>query len=474
MSTLSYTRLNAALRLCSWAGEALQQSPDEVERRVQERTAELASVNEALRRELAERARAEEQLKAECAQLEAQLLQAQKMEIVGQLASGAAHDFNNLLMVILGYADLLLLRLDASSPMRKSLEEIKRASNRAAALTRQLLTFSRKQVLHPQVLDLNTVMTDIDKMLRRLIDEQITLITVPDSALDRVKADPGQIEQVIMNLVVNARDAMPEGGVLTIETANVELDQEYARWHANVQPGPYVMLAVSDTGCGMDEATQARIFEPFFTTKEPGKGTGLGLSTVASIIKQSGGCVWVYSEVGRGTTFKIYLPRVEEAVEVRSKDDSSSAVPRGTETVLVVEDDSLVRELAVQILQEQGYTVLEASNGREALLTGQEHVGSGIDLLLTDLVMPQMSGREVAEYLACVHPNIRILYMSGYTDRTIIQHNILEAGTSLLQKPFTPNVMIRKVREVLDAPLGNKDTYPSEHQRSLLRWPAER
>jgi PAS domain S-box-containing protein len=384
-------------------------------------------------------------------QLEEQLRQSQKLEAVGQLAGGVAHDFNNLLTVITGYSDLTLRRLDNKSPFRSSLEEIKKAGERAASLTRQLLAFSRKQVLQPKVLKLNAIVADIDKMLRRLIGEDIDALTLLEPSLGQVKADPGQIEQVILNLAVNARDAMPQGGKLTIETANVYLDDQYARGHTTIQPGRYVMLSVSDTGCGIDAETQARMFEPFFTTKEQGKGTGLGLSTVYGIVKQSGGHLWVYSEVGKGTTFKIYLPRVDEVIESDEARDTLAELPQGRETVLLTEDEEQVRQMIRMILEMSGYCVLEASDGEEALAIYKQHEGE-IDLVMTDVVMPQMSGRELAQSLEVLHPGIKVLYMSGYTDDAIVRHGLLDQEIAFLQKPFTPDVLIRKVREVLDVP----------------------
>ncbi|MBI4484232.1 MAG: PAS domain S-box protein [Acidobacteria bacterium] len=382
-------------------------------------------------------------------QLEEQLRQAQKMEAIGQLAGGVAHDFNNLLTVINGYAHLLLARLPEGDAMRKSLDEIKKAGERAASLTRQLLAFSRKQVLEPKVLDLNVIVGDTDKMLRRLIGEDIELVSVLAPGLGRVKADPGQIEQVIMNLAVNARDAMPQGGQLTIETADVELDEAYARQHVAVRPGPYVLLAVSDNGCGMDGKILSHIFEPFFTTKE--KGTGMGLATVYGIVKQSGGNIWVYSEPGQGTTFKIYLPRVEESVEVARPAEPPRGTPEGSEIVLLAEDEEPVRKLVRQTLEMNGYTVLEARHGPEALQICERHAGS-IHLIVTDVIMPEMSGRELAYRLTQLRPGIKVLYLSGYTSDAIVHHGVLDQGVAFLQKPFTPDALARKVREVLDAP----------------------
>ena len=382
--------------------------------------------------------------------LEAQLLQAQKMEAVGQLAGGVAHDFNNLLTVILGSADLLLDTLGPDHPEREEAEEIRKAGLRAADLTRQLLAFSRQQVLAPQVLDLNEVVATMDKILRRVIGEDIDLRTVPSRDLRAVRADPGQFEQVVMNLAVNARDAMPSGGKLTIETANVELDEAYAREHAvELKPGHYVMLAVSDTGIGMDVATQARIFEPFFTTKAKGKGTGLGLATVYGIVKQSGGHIWVYSEPGHGTTFKIYLPRVEDAAAPAKATPASIPSLRGSETILLVEDQEEVRRLARRVLEARGYAVLVAASGAEALQVAAAHTGP-IHLLATDVIMPGMSGREVGLRLAPARPETKVLYLSGYADESIVHHGVLEPGIAFLQKPFTAEALGRKVREVLD------------------------
>ncbi|MGO8786710.1 MAG: PAS domain S-box protein [Terriglobia bacterium] len=382
--------------------------------------------------------------------LEDQFRQAQKMEAVGRLAGGIAHDFNNLLTIINGYSEVVLDALNANDPLRCHMEEVKKASDRAARLTRQLLAFGRQQVLAARALDLNALVADVERMLRRLIGEDIELVLVPGAALGTVKADPGQIEQILVNLAVNARDAMPEGGRLVIETANVELDDAYAHSHTVVTPGRYVMLAISDTGFGMDAATQAHIFEPFFTTKESGKGTGLGLSTVYGIVKQSGGYIWVYSEPGAGATFKIYLPSVEEAAESVPVSEARERPFGGSETILLVEDDASVRDLAARILQQQGYKVLESKSPEDALQTA-EHYQAPIALLLTDVVLPNMSGRKVAEHLALLRPSMKVLYMSGYTDDAVVRNGVLEANTAFLQKPFSPASLTRKVREVLDA-----------------------
>jgi two-component system cell cycle sensor histidine kinase/response regulator CckA len=384
-------------------------------------------------------------------QLEEQFHQAQKMEAVGRLAGGVAHDFNNLLTAILGSADLVLDSLTAGVPEREEVEEIRKAALRAADLTRQLLTFSRQQVIVPTVLNPNGVVANMDKLLRRLLGEDVELRAVLASDLGTAKADASQLEQVLLNLAVNARDAMPNGGKLTIETQNVELDQEYVRGHLSAQPGPYVMVAVSDTGVGMDAATQARIFEPFFTTKEKGKGTGLGLATVYGIVKQSGGWIWVYSEPGHGTTFKVYLPRVVEVAAPAAPSPAPPVSVRGSETVLVVEDDEMIRKLVQKVLKANGYTVLVAASGGDAERVAGQHDGP-IHLLMTDVVMPGLNGREVARRLAATRAGIRVLYLSGYTDDAIVHHGVLEPGVAFLQKPFTPAVLGRKVREVLDSP----------------------
>jgi PAS domain S-box-containing protein len=381
-------------------------------------------------------------------ELEAQLLQSQKMEAVGRLAGGVAHDFNNLLGVIIGFGERLLRRLPSAE--RREIGEVLKAAEHAAALTRQLLAFSRRQVLQPRVLDLNSVVGELDAMLRRIIGEDVHLVTVLRSGLGSVKADPGQVQQVIMNLAVNARDAMPKGGSLTIETDNVELDQSYSSTHHAVRPGHYVMLAVTDTGTGMDAATQARIFEPFFTTKEPGKGTGLGLATVFGIVKQSGGNIWVYSEPQRGTTFKVYLPRLDGIAPEASTRAAAPEAARGSETVLLVEDADSLRELGREILEEHGYRVLEARSGVEALQVLGRHAGS-LELVLTDLVMPGMSGVELAGQIKAQRPATKVLYMSGYTDDALGHHGVLEAGMAFVEKPFTIDGLLRKVREVLDS-----------------------
>ena len=380
--------------------------------------------------------------------LEDQLRQAQKMEGIGRLAAGVAHDFNNLLTAIGGRCYLVLNRLTSENPIRREIEIIQGAAERAAKLTHQLLAFSRKQVLEPRVLDLNVTVTGIESLLRRMIREDIEIATALDPAAGRVKADAGQIEQVLLNLGVNAGDAMPQGGRLTLATGNVTLDAAYARTHAEVEPGPYVMLSVSDTGHGMTVEVQAHIFEPFFTTKEVGKGTGLGLATVYGIAKQSGGHITVYSEPGHGTVFKLYLPRVEEAPGTAEPEGPVEITRRGSETVLLVEDDEPLRTLAREILSIQGYTVLDATSPSEALRLADVHPGP-IHLLLTDVVMPQMNGRQVADHLLAARPALKVLFMSGYTDAAIVQHGVLETGTHFLQKPFTPDGLSRKVREVL-------------------------
>jgi PAS domain S-box-containing protein len=378
--------------------------------------------------------------------LEQQLLQSQRMDAVGRLAGGVAHDFNNLLTVINGYCDFALQQIAASDPLRHDIEEIHRAGERAAELTRQLLAFSRRQVLQPKVVDLNAAVAGMGKMLERLIGEHIELATAPGPSLGRIMADPGQLEQVIVNLAVNARDAMPGGGKLLLETRNVELGEAYSEAHPYVEPKPYVMLSVSDTGPGMDAATRAQIFEPFFTTKE--HGTGLGLATVYGIVKQSGGSIEVYSEPGRGTTFKLYFPRTDGDAPAREQRAGAWA-PGGSETVLVAEDEPRLRNLAVEILRRCGYEVLEAADGDEALRVCEGHKGP-IHLVVTDVVMPKRSGRELAEQLALARPRTKVLYMSGYTDDAIVRHGVLEEGVPFIGKPFSPDALARKVRDVLD------------------------
>ena len=391
------------------------------------------------------RRRAEEQ----GARLRNQLEQAQKMDSVGQLAGGIAHDFNNLLTAILGFCELILL--DEKSPHRSELEEIKHAGERAAALTRQLLAFSRKQVFQLELLDLNAVVTSMETMLRRVIGEDVRLTSTLSSEVGRVKADPSQIAQVLLNLAVNARDAMPGGGVLRIETSNADVDGALAEVNAPCSPGGFAVLTVSDTGCGMDPETQRRVFEPFFTTKPKGKGTGLGLATVYGIVKQSGGFVSFSSEPGKGTTFRVHLPCAEETAATKSRSGVYPVPPRGTETILIVEDDDGVRRLACRALELLGYTVLSAESGRLALDLARDHKGK-IDLVLTDVVMPEMSGREVERRLAGTGHAARVLFMSGYADDAVLRHGVLEAGVAFLQKPFTPDALARKVREVLDTP----------------------
>ena len=381
--------------------------------------------------------------------LEDQLIVSQKMEAVGLLAGGVAHDFNNLLGVILGYSDLVLDGLPSDDPRCQQLQQIKKAGMRATSLTRQLLAFSRKQIFQPRVLDINALVTDFNKMLRRMVGEDIDLVNILKPGLGQIKADPGQIEQVIMNLVVNSRDAMPTGGKLIIETANADLDETYCRSHPSVQPGRYVMIAVSDTGSGMDAKTQARIFEPFFTTKELGKGTGLGLATVYGVVKQSEGHIWVYSELGKGTTFKIYFPRIDEPSPSLEIDQGKIEISRGSETILLVEDAESLRQLTCALLKKNGYTVLAAENGKAAIWLA-ERQDRLIHLLLTDVVMPGMSGRELANHLAAKRPDMKVLYMSGYTSDAIAQHGVLESGISFIEKPFSQDALMRKLREVLD------------------------
>jgi two-component system cell cycle sensor histidine kinase/response regulator CckA len=382
--------------------------------------------------------------------LEAQFIEAQKMEVIGQLAGGVAHDFNNILSVIMCYSEVILRDLDSDSPLRKHAEEIQEASQRAAGLTRQLLVFSRKEAVHPVVLDLNEVVQDLDKMLRRLVDENVEMTIVPGEQVGRIKADAGYLGQVLMNLIVNARDAMPNGGKLAIATSNVTLDGNHARKHPGAVPGDYVMLSIGDTGTGMTDEVKAHLFEAFFTTKPSGQGTGLGLSTCQIIVQRSGGHIDVESEVGKGATFKIYFPRVEQPLDVVARTVQNGPLPRGTETLLVVEDDRSVRHLARGILEGQGYEVLSASNGQDALHAARDHKGSPIRLVVTDVVMPVMSGNVMAEWLKITYPDLKVLFTSGYTDGAITHYGVLGAGVEFLHKPYTPAILAGKVRELLD------------------------
>ncbi len=386
---------------------------------------------------------------AEKEKLQAQLQQAMKMEAVGRLAGGVAHDFNNLLTVIVGYSELLQQKIGKESPMHGDVEEIRRAGERASSLTQQLLAFSRKQIIEPKVVRLDLLVADMQAMLIRLIGEDIALQAATGKSLGSVKVDPGQFQQILMNLVVNARDAMPDGGKIGIETANVDLDEGYCAVHPYILPGRFVMLSVNDTGHGMSDEVKAHIFEPFYTTKERGSGTGLGLATTYGVVKQSGGSIEVYSEVGIGTTFKIYLPRVEEEASPSEKDDRPQYMRGGSETVLVVEDEDIVRNLCVQILERLGYKVLKARNGAEAIALAHSYADR-IDLLLTDVVMPGMNGAEMARQLVMHHPERKVLFTSGYTDDAIVRHGILKEGVSFIGKPYTPSALAKKVRGVLD------------------------
>jgi two-component system, cell cycle sensor histidine kinase and response regulator CckA len=382
--------------------------------------------------------------------LEEQLLQAQKMEAVGRLAGGVAHDFNNMLTVIEGYNRMILDELSPLDPLRGCAEEVLKAADRAGALTNQLLAFSRRQVMQPRVVSVNTIIVRTEKMLRRLIGEDVEVRLGLKEDVGNIRADPTHIDQALMNLVVNARDAMPTGGSISIETANVQLDDSYAKTHPGVHPGDFVMIAVSDTGHGMDAETRRRIFEPFFTTKAQGKGTGLGLATVYGIVKQSGGDIWVYSEPNKGTTFKLYFPRVS-ASPAEISEGGTELQPTGCETVLLVEDEKAVRDLAARMLQKLGYTVLVAGGGGEAIEIARSFTGP-INILLTDVVMPNMSGRQVADALSGSRPNMKVLYLSGYTDNTVVHHGVLEGGVNFLPKPFSREVLAKKIREVLGKP----------------------
>ncbi len=418
------------------AEELIRRSHADLERAVEERVVELRTA-------LAEKRRTEEVL----VRTQQQLLHAQKMEAIGRLAGGIAHDFNNILSVILTCADMSLAQLEAAHPLHSELTEIRRAGERAADLTRQLLAFSRQQVMQPRVLDLSEVIRNMERMLRRILGEDVQLSVRAAPGLGRVRVDPSQVEQVLMNLVVNARDAMPQGGRLTIETTRVELDEGYAADHLGSRPGPHLMLAVSDTGHGMAPEVMAQIFEPFYTTKEKGKGTGLGLSTVFGIVQQSGGSIYVYSEPGKGTSFKVYLPCFEGS-EQRTDEVRGQAPGRG-ETILVAEDDIAVRRAAVDVLSNCGYALLVARDVHHAIELAATHQGQ-IHLLLTDVVMPQLGGRVLAERVKAVRPEIKLLFMSGYTDDAVVRHGVLEAGTPFLQKPLTPKTLAARVREVLD------------------------
>jgi hypothetical protein len=381
--------------------------------------------------------------------MEERIAQAERMAAVGLLAGGVAHDFNNLLTIITGYSQIVLSSLPDHDGNRPAVEQILKASERAASLTRQLLAFSRRQKVQPKIIDLNALVQSMTTMLRRLIGEDVELHVGLGQNVGRVSADPGQIEQVIMNLAVNSRDAMPEGGSLTIETGNVDLDEEYALDHVGVKTGPYVLFAVSDNGSGMDRETQDRLFEPFFTTKAPGRGTGLGMSTVFGIIKQSNGNLEVYSEPGKGTSVKVYLPRVQDEGSAERKEEHAGHHGHGSETILLVEDEDAVRLLVRKTLERQGYQVLDAPNAKEARRLTREHKGP-IHLLITDVVMPQESGRQLAEWMLTERPEVKVLYMSGYTDHAIVNNGVIGGDTAFIQKPFAPPALARKVREVLE------------------------
>jgi PAS domain S-box-containing protein len=383
--------------------------------------------------------------------LEAQLIQAQKMEAIGQLASGVAHDFNNMLSVIMGYSELMKLKLAPESPIQKHNDQIKLAAERAAGLTAQLLVFSRKQTVQPIVLDLNVVVAEQETMLRRLIDDNIEMTIIPGKEAGLIKADAGYIGQILMNLVINARDAMPKGGKLTIEIQNITLKEHFVHTHPGTISGDFVMLSVKDTGSGMTDEVKKHLFEAFYTTKPPGKGTGLGLTTCQTIAKQSGGNISVYSEVGEGTTFKVYFPQVEQPLDALAKAIRSGPLPRGTETLLVVEDEPSLRHLARGVLEAQGYEVLTALNGQDALHVVRDHKGTPIRLVITDVVMPLMDGKVMAEWLKATYPEIKILFTSGYTDDSIAHHGVLEPKVEFLSKPYTPSALAGKVRDLLDA-----------------------
>ena len=397
------------------------------------------------------RAMGEAEARAARKKVEEQFVQAQKMEVVGQLASSVAHDFNNILSVILGYNEVVLTALGPDHPLRADSEEIKHAADRAVGLTRQLLSFSRKQAFLPVALNINDVVVGMNHILTRLIDENVELVVIPAPGLGWVKADSGYIGQVLMNLVVNARDAMPHGGKLVVETRHATLDKRTAKHHPNLQPGNYVVLEVSDTGVGMTDAVKASLFEPFFTTKPKSKGTGLGLATCQTIVRQCGGWIEVESEVGRGSVFRVYFPRLAQTSAPAPADGRMGPAPRGKETLLLVEDEPAVRHLAAHVLRSLGYNVLSASNGQEGLRVAQDHKGMPIHLVITDVIMPRMGGKVMAEWLKATFPDLRVLFTSGYTDDTIARGGPLDAGVNFLPKPYTPSSLAHKVREILDA-----------------------
>ncbi len=398
------------------------------------------------------RAMEESERRAEQKKLEANLIEAQKMDVLGQLAGGVAHDFNNILAVIMGYTDLTIRKLASNNEALSNLETIRSAAERAVGLTRQLLIFSRKQTVQPTVLNLNDVVSDLDKMLRRLIDENIEIKIIPGLHLGRINADSGYLGQVVMNLVVNARDAMPDGGVITIAASNEALDENFARAHAGVKPGSYVMLSVSDTGTGMTEEVKSHLFEAFFTTKPKGKGTGLGLTTCQTIVHQSCGHIVVDSKVSHGTTFRVYFPRVDQPLDVSAKASQNGPLPRGTETLLLVEDEPAVRNVTCRILETQGYRVLRASNGKEGLQVAREFHEHPISLVITDIIMPLMSGKVMAEWLKTANPELKILFTSGYNDEAIVNQGVFEKGVDFLAKPFSPATLSHKIRQMLDGP----------------------
>ena len=438
--TVEVLQLAHALTAKWKLGQEARHRVNELEELVGQRTADLQQTNAQLKTEIAERSR-----------LQAQLLHSQKMEAIGRLAGGVAHDFNNILTAISGFTELTLMRLTPADPSWNNLELVRQAADRATALTRQLLAFSRKQILQPRVLDLNEVLAASERMLGRLLGEDIQLITLPGQALGRVKVDPQQIEQVLMNLAINARDAMPADGTITLQSTNFTADAEFARQHNELPPGEYVLLTVTDTGSGMTDEVKARVFEPFFTTKEVGKGTGLGLATCFGIAQQSGGCITVESELGYGTKFKLYLPCVPITEASSLPSVVRSELPRGTETILLVEDAPSVRIYATMALEKQGYTVLTASDGVEGLRVAEQCNGAGVDLVVTDVVMPRMGGKAMADQLHIKHPETKILFTSGYTEDAIVEDGVLDPDIAFLPKPYTPGALARKVREVLES-----------------------
>ena len=446
LGIIGFLLIGKILNLIRLAEEELDKYRRHLQEQVEERTNELTEANEKLKQEIIEHRLAEEEKN----KIQSQLQRAQKLEAVGTLAGGVAHDFNNLLTTIIGYSELISMEEDLTDTTKEGVQEIKKSADRAAALTQQLLAFSRKQIMQPRQIDLNELIKNLNKMLTGMIHENITFVSKLDSQIRKIEMDPVQIEQIIMNLAVNARDAMPDGGTFTIETQNVHLDESYRQDHPEVIPGDYVLLAVNDTGHGMDEETLEHIFDPFYTTKEVGKGTGLGLSTVYGIVKQSGGFIWVYSEPEHGTTFKIYLPAIEETEKKQETLPERQDILSGDESILLVEDEESLRKMAKMALEGWGYSVIEAANGNDALSVIEKAEHSKFDCLVTDVIMPQMGGKELSDKLLKKYPKLKILFVSGYSKNTIAHHGVIDEGVSFLQKPFTPQELAQKIRKLLD------------------------